>query len=88
MQRKGHCVLALIRYRDKSVLPLLLTLVFMALGIACLSVLYLIIKPRKEDEGRRGKKFNKVTLFLRLLTQRLMLRRNHTHLEQPTPSEE
>ncbi|XP_023334926.1 uncharacterized protein LOC111706316 [Eurytemora carolleeae] len=43
-----------ILYRDKSILPLLLTLVFLALGIACLTVLYLILKRAREDRRSEG----------------------------------
>jgi len=52
LDESGQCVLVTpprIRYRDKSVLPLMLTLVFLALGIACLTVLYLIVRRGRED---------------------------------------
>merc|ERR1719369_2094030 len=38
-----------VRYEDRSVFPLTLTLVFMALSIACLTMLYCILKRHKED---------------------------------------
>ena len=56
------CLLAAaprLRTTPRSVMPLLLTLVFLALGIACLTVLYLIVsrhradsKPRPRSRGR------------------------------------
>lgn len=52
LEHGGECVVAhvpRIRYESKSVMPLLLTLVFLALGIACLTVLYLIVKHYRED---------------------------------------
>merc|ERR1719150_2283341 len=36
----------IVRYQTRSVLSLLLTLIFLSLGIACLPVLYLIIRHR------------------------------------------
>ena len=37
------------RHSPRSVMPLLLTLVFLALGIACLTVLYLIVRTNRQD---------------------------------------
>eukprot|EP00092_Neocalanus_flemingeri_P011990 GFUD01012927.1.p1 GENE.GFUD01012927.1~~GFUD01012927.1.p1 ORF type:complete len:756 (-),score=145.41 GFUD01012927.1:221-2488(-) len=48
----GQCMIISaprVRYQARSVMPLVLTLVFLALGIACLTVLYLIVKRHRED---------------------------------------
>ena len=48
----GQCLLAaapLLRTAPRSVMPLLLSLVFLALGIACLTVLYLIVRTHRQD---------------------------------------
>eukprot|EP00090_Calanus_glacialis_P008362 TRINITY_DN16684_c0_g1_i1.p1 TRINITY_DN16684_c0_g1~~TRINITY_DN16684_c0_g1_i1.p1 ORF type:complete len:777 (-),score=161.48 TRINITY_DN16684_c0_g1_i1:366-2696(-) len=53
LSRHGQCMIVStphVRYQTKSVMPLVLTLVFLALGIACLTVLYLIVKRHREDQ--------------------------------------
>ena len=52
LSRHGQCMIVSaprVRYQLRSVMPLVLTLVFLALGIACLTVLYLIVKRHRED---------------------------------------
>ena len=52
LSRHGQCMIISaprVRYQTRSVMPLVLTLVFLALGIACLTVLYLIVKRHRED---------------------------------------
>ena len=47
LSHNGQCMIAStpsIRYHTRSVQPLLLTLIFLSIGIACLTVLYFIIK--------------------------------------------
>ena len=53
LSQRGQCMIVStprVRYQTRSVLPLVLTLVFLALGIACLTVLYLIVKRYREDQ--------------------------------------
>jgi len=53
---RAQCLLAAaprLRTAPRSVMPLLLTLVFLALGIACLTVLYLIVRRHREDSHHR-----------------------------------
>jgi len=47
LSHSGQCLIVSppqIKYRTRSVQPLLLTLIFLSIGIACLTVLYFIIK--------------------------------------------
>jgi len=77
VDKSGQCLLILqprVRYQDKSILPLLLTLVFLALGIACLTVLYLIIKRSREDNNvipGRSKRPSPISTCLRKLRSAL-----------------
>lgn len=53
LSKHGQCMIVStpqVRYQTRSVMPLVLTLVFLALGIACLTVLYLIVKRHREDQ--------------------------------------
>jgi Leucine-rich repeat (LRR) protein len=48
----GQCMIVStprVKYHTKSIWPLLLTLIFLAIGIACLTVLYLIVKMYRQD---------------------------------------
>jgi len=53
LSHSGQCMIVStpsIRYHTRSVQPLLLTLIFLSIGIACLTVLYFIIKWYMEDK--------------------------------------
>merc|ERR1711892_854033 len=53
LSQHGQCMIIstpYVRYESRSVLPLMLTLVFLALGIACLTILYIIVKRNREDQ--------------------------------------
>ena len=52
--RGEQCLLAAaprLRQAARSVMPLVLSLVFLALGIACLTVLYLIVRQHRQDSS-------------------------------------
>lgn len=55
-----------VRYQNRSVLSLMLTLIFLCLGIACLTVLYLIVKARgSRPWGRPRPRGNNTCLLSR-----------------------
>jgi len=67
---------ASVRYETKPVLPLLLTLVFLGLGIACLTVLYLIVRRKSRKRRPVGANYHspckKVLLCINWKLQSLM----------------
>lgn len=99
LDKSEDCALAAsphVRYRDRSVLPLLLALVFLALAIACLTVLYLLLRYRRrgshEHEDRRPRRLFAAAyspLFLSVfcvkLRRKLGRRGSHTILDQCDP---
>ena len=74
----------LIKYLSRSVLSLLLTLIFLSLGIACLTVLYLVVKMRGSSSRGRPRQMphvcdsvtNKVTGMVRYWTRLTQYKKN------------